>query len=106
MVIMSVLAVSCTPVGNVDYSGIRSVGFSNGMGDKLKRVRIGTTVFNNSSETVNVPGISPKVTEAADTARECEACGEAGRADVSGEVQPDGAALTGDQCGGIPCEID
>jgi len=62
---MSVLAVSCNPAGNVDYSGIRSVGFSSGMGNKMNRVRIGTTVFNNSSETVNVQGISPKVTAAA-----------------------------------------
>lgn len=62
MLLISVLAVSCIPMGNVDYSGIRSVGFSNGMGDRLNRVRIGTTVFNNSSETVNVQGISPKVT--------------------------------------------
>lgn len=65
LVLISVLAVSCNPAGNVDYSGIQSVGFSSGMGNKMKRVRIGTTVFNNSSETVTVQDISPKVAAAA-----------------------------------------
>lgn len=65
LVLLSVVAVSCTPVGNVDYSGLRSVGFANGMGNKLNRVRIGTTVFSNSSEVVDMPGLSPKVTSAA-----------------------------------------
>lgn len=46
----------------MDYSGMKGVGFASGMGDKLNRVRIGTTVFNNSSEKVTVRGITPKVT--------------------------------------------
>jgi hypothetical protein len=64
LVLTSILAVSCASK-NVNYSGIASVGFSNGMGDKLNRVRIGTTVFNNHSESVNVESITPKVTAAA-----------------------------------------
>lgn len=63
--LVPLLAASCIQMGNVDYSGIQSVGFANGMGDKVNRVKVGTTAFNNSSESVTVREISPKVTSAA-----------------------------------------
>ncbi len=65
VVLMAILAVSCGPAGSVDYSGIRSVSFANGMEDKLNRNRVGTTIFNNRSESVIVPGLSREVTSTA-----------------------------------------
>ena len=61
VVLLAILATSCG-AGSVDYSKIRSVGFANGMGDQLNRIKIGTTVFNNSSESVLVPGLSKRTT--------------------------------------------
>src|SRR5688572_32550094 len=63
--LLALVLASCQTSVPTDLTGIRSVGIANGMGGKLTRNKIGTTVFNNDYESAEVPVISAKVSESA-----------------------------------------
>ncbi|GAA5129676.1 hypothetical protein JIN84_03675 [Luteolibacter yonseiensis] len=63
--LMALVLASCQTSIPTNLTGVRTVGIANGMGGKLTRNKVGTTVFNNAYESTEVPSITSKVSETA-----------------------------------------
>jgi len=64
LLLSAVSLVSCS-VPNPDLSNVKSIAVANGVGNRLNRVKIGTTVFNNTYEKTEVPGLASAMNESA-----------------------------------------